>query len=85
MTKLKINPQIQRYIGKLVGEYEMTQFNEQVAKARLRLEEEKKPKTYDGRHEIFEKVIHLIRENENKDEIMRAVFNFQLELEESMK
>ena len=44
MTKLKINPQIQRYIGKLVGEYEMTQFNEQVAKARLRLEEEKKAK-----------------------------------------
>lgn len=41
-----------------------------------------KIKTYDGRHEIFEKVIHLIRENENKDEIMRAVFNFQLELEE---
>ena len=44
MTQLKINPQIQRYIGKLVGEYEMTQFNEQVAKARLRLEEEKKAK-----------------------------------------
>ena len=44
MTKLKIDPQIQRYIGKLVGEYEMTQFNKQVAKARLRLEEEKKSK-----------------------------------------
>ena len=44
MTKLKINPQIQRYIGKLVGEYEMTQFNKQVAQARLRLEEEKKSK-----------------------------------------
>ena len=44
MTKLKIDPQIQRYIGKLVGEYEMTQFYKQVAKARLRLEEEKKSK-----------------------------------------
>tara|TARA_R100001079_G_scaffold107588_1_gene76855 strand:- start:764 stop:1018 length:255 start_codon:yes stop_codon:yes gene_type:complete len=44
MTQLKVSPQIQRYIGKLVGEYEMTQFNEQVAKARLRLEEEKKAK-----------------------------------------
>lgn len=44
MTELKVNPSIQRYIGKLAGVYEMTQFNEQVAKARLRLEQEKKAK-----------------------------------------
>ena len=36
---IKTSPQIQRYIGKLVGEYELKQFYKQVAKARLRLEE----------------------------------------------
>ena len=44
MTELKVNPSIQRYFGKVEGEYEMTQFNEQVTKARLRLEQEKKAK-----------------------------------------
>ena len=41
-----------------------------------------KIKTYDGRHEIFEQVISIIKNSDSKDDIINGVYNFKDELEE---
>lgn len=48
----------------------------------IKMNVKNKIKTYDGRHEIFEQVISIIKNSDSKNDIINGVYNFKDELEE---